>query len=227
MDTASDQCQWRRPNAGAIALCMHTTNRCLTSRGLGSKCNDQVMPPQAKPPVELAVGDHQVLPMARRVPAASPAPFGAACRALVAQAEMSGKKRYESRQNTPMPVLPKTRFARLLAAAWISLCIAVLVFGVIQRSIHDMPIAFTWFMSVLSAPLGLIIIPVIGMATSNASSALGVPYEPVLDLVPLWLQPSYSVTCSGSLQCHGLFARCSVVRQASSPSFQRAAFGSL
>lgn len=86
-----------------------------------------------------------------------------------------------------MPVLPKTRFARLLVAAWISLCIAVLVFGVIQRSIHDMPIAFTWFMLVLSAPVGLIIIPVIGMATSNASSALGVPYEPVLDLVPLWL----------------------------------------
>jgi hypothetical protein len=61
---ACRQRQWRRPSAGAISRWMarHTRSRpahihnspsrntrhCLTSRGLGSKCKDQVMPPQVK-----------------------------------------------------------------------------------------------------------------------------------------------------------------------------------
>lgn len=59
-----DQGQWCRPSIGLISFCMarHARSRpahihgspfldtrhCLTSLGLGSKCNDQEMPPQEK-----------------------------------------------------------------------------------------------------------------------------------------------------------------------------------
>ncbi|HEU4459230.1 MAG TPA: hypothetical protein VFR90_08925 [Methylibium sp.] len=64
---------------------------------------------------------------------------------------------------------------------------AVLAFGFVQRGVHDMPVAFAWFMIILSAPVGLLIVALIGVATSEASQALGLAYHPFVNLLPLWV----------------------------------------
>ena len=86
-----------------------------------------------------------------------------------------------------MLLLPKSLTARLLALAWLSLCLGVLAFGIVQRDIHDMPIAFILFMHFLSIPVGLLVIPIVGLTTSIAFSALGASYNPILDLLPIWV----------------------------------------
>ena len=46
---------------------------------------------------------------------------------------------------------------RLLAAAWLGLCLAALGFAFVQRQIHDMDIAYTYFMLFLTFPAGLLV----------------------------------------------------------------------
>lgn len=83
-----------------------------------------------------------------------------------------------------MYLIPRCLVGRLLASFWLVCCLAVLVFGFVQRDIHDMVEAFVWFMIFLSAPLGLLVIPFLG--SWGLAESLGYPYEPFFDLLPLW-----------------------------------------
>jgi type VI protein secretion system component VasK len=50
---------------------------------------------------------------------------------------------------------------RLLLGIWCTLCGVVLIFAIIQRDIHDMDIAYTYFMLFLTFPAGLIVAAVL------------------------------------------------------------------
>ena len=86
-----------------------------------------------------------------------------------------------------MNYLPTSRLGRVLAALWLSACFGVLLFGFIQRGIHDMPIAFYWFMIFLTAPIGFPVAVLIGGGLSLLSDSLGLAYHPFLDLLPMWI----------------------------------------
>ena len=76
-----------------------------------------------------------------------------------------------------------SKLGRALARLWLALYIAVLVFGFVQRDVHDMPIAFTWFLLLLSFPLGSLAVVLIGVALGSS----GLQYFPFWSEVPLWL----------------------------------------
>lgn len=72
-------------------------------------------------------------------------------------------------------------------AVWSFLCISVLLFGYFQRDIHDMPVAFYWLIIIFTAPVGIVVGPVTGIATTYFSNLFGIPYSPFFSLVPSWL----------------------------------------
>ncbi len=85
-----------------------------------------------------------------------------------------------------MQIAPKSTPGRLLAALWLVLCLAVLVFGFVQRSVHDMPVAFVWFLIFLSFPLGAALVIALGVAIGSITSATGIQYAPFWHELPLW-----------------------------------------
>lgn len=56
---------------------------------------------------------------------------------------------------------------RLLLGVWSGLCVAVLVFAIVQRDIHDMDIAYTYFMLFLAFPAGLIVAAVLAALSTS------------------------------------------------------------
>jgi hypothetical protein len=86
-----------------------------------------------------------------------------------------------------MTIIPKSNLGRVLAGVWILLCFGGLLFGWVQQSIHDMPIAFVWFMFFLTGPVGVLFAALVGMMTSLISENLGIIYRPFWDLVPMWI----------------------------------------
>ena len=78
--------------------------------------------------------------------------------------------------------IPRSFVGRVVAALWLAACIAVLVFGLTARAIHDMPVAVTWFLIFLSFPLGAGAVAVLGVALGSS----GVPYVPFWSELPVW-----------------------------------------
>jgi len=78
--------------------------------------------------------------------------------------------------------LPKVIKEIKVARVWLLLCVSVLVFGWIQRDIHDMPEAFSYFMIALTFPAGFLA----ALSGSFISQAFNTPYSPFWDLVPFW-----------------------------------------
>ena len=70
---------------------------------------------------------------------------------------------------------------------WVSACLGVLYFGYVQRAIHDMPVAFTWFMVILSFPLGIPGVLIAGLGWPALMHSLGYPYAPFRDELPIWV----------------------------------------
>ncbi len=82
---------------------------------------------------------------------------------------------------------PKTWLGRLLAMAWLLACVAVLVFGYEQRAIHDMPVAFTWFLLVLAFPVGSLAMVVVGVGFGTLTTLVGLQYQPFWHELPIWI----------------------------------------
>jgi hypothetical protein len=86
-----------------------------------------------------------------------------------------------------MQIAPKSIVARVLAALWLLLCLGVLVFGFVQRDIHDMPVAFVWFLIFLSFPIGLAVVFAFGLVTTTLGEFAAILYVPFWSELPLWL----------------------------------------
>ena len=56
-----------------------------------------------------------------------------------------------------MNVLSVLTVYRFVLGVWSALCLSVLVFAIVQRDIHDMDIAYTYFMLFLTFPSGLVV----------------------------------------------------------------------
>lgn len=95
-----------------------------------------------------------------------------------------------------LTLLPSSVVARLLASLWLCFCLAVLVFGYGQQDIHDMPVAFTWLMLLLSFPLGLLGVGLDYLIVEPVASALSLPYHPFFSLLPSW----FAMTIAGYFQ---------------------------
>jgi len=83
-------------------------------------------------------------------------------------------------------MIPKTKIGQFIAVLWLTACIGILFFAYIQQSIHDMPVAFIYLMMFISAPVGLIVAPITGIATSYLFEIFSFEYHPFLDLLPIW-----------------------------------------
>ena len=83
-------------------------------------------------------------------------------------------------------MIPKTKIGQFIAVLWLIVCIGILFFAYIQQSIHDMPVAFIYLMMFISAPVGLIVAPITGIATSYLFEIFSFEYHPFLDLLPSW-----------------------------------------
>jgi hypothetical protein len=81
-----------------------------------------------------------------------------------------------------MKIAPRGIVGRALAVLWLTSCVAVLIFGFTAREVHDMPIAFVWFLVLLSLPLGAVAVVVLGVALGSS----GITYIPFWSEVPLW-----------------------------------------
>ena len=79
--------------------------------------------------------------------------------------------------------IPKAIKEKKIARAWLLLCVAVLVFGWMQRDIHDMPEAFGYLMMALTFPIGFLA----AISGSYISQTSNIPYNPFWDLMPFWL----------------------------------------
>ena len=99
----------------------------------------------------------------------------------------SADARSVAKQKRGLLLLPASLIGRSLACTWLSACLAVLLFAYAKRGVHDMPQAFGWLMNILSFPLGLIAMAITGALNSALMGAIGVPYQPFRDELPLWL----------------------------------------
>jgi hypothetical protein len=81
---------------------------------------------------------------------------------------------------------PTSTLGRVAATVWVSVCLGVLAFGYVQRSVHDMPVAFTWFMIILTFPLGIPGVLLAGLGWPALMNGLGYSYEPIRDELPIW-----------------------------------------
>src|SRR5438094_417067 len=83
------------------------------------------------------------------------------------------------------------RYASIIAlairAAWLALCVAVLLFAWMNRDGHDMPEVVIWLMIFPTFPMGWPVGIVIGIATAFVSQHFGLAYHPFGDLIPEWL----------------------------------------
>ena len=86
-----------------------------------------------------------------------------------------------------MLLAPRSTPGRIVAALWISLCLVVLVFGFVQRDVHDMPVAFVWFLVFLSFPLGAGALVAAGASMASLTSATGIQFLPFWHELPLWV----------------------------------------
>ena len=86
-----------------------------------------------------------------------------------------------------MQLVPRSSPARALALLWLVLCLSVLVFGFVQRNVHDMPAAFIWFMMFLSFPIGFVVALVFGLLISTVGTVVAILYVPFWHELPLWL----------------------------------------
>ena len=86
-----------------------------------------------------------------------------------------------------MSYFPTSLLGRILATLWLTACLGVLLFAYVQQGIHDMPIAFFWFMAFLSAPIGSFFGALVGGGWSLLTDAIGSIYHPFLDLLPMWI----------------------------------------
>jgi hypothetical protein len=87
---------------------------------------------------------------------------------------------------TRQALFPQSFLGKVMAAVWLMACITVLVFGFVQRDIHDMPIAFVWFMIILTFPIGAAALVAIGVMFGVLDMAFGISYHPFWDELPLW-----------------------------------------
>ena len=95
-----------------------------------------------------------------------------------------------------MTLAPSSTVGRALAALWLALCVCVLVFGFVQQDIHDMPVAFMWFMIFLTCPLGFLGIAFDYFVVQPITNAAGSVYHPFISLLPSW----FAMTVLGYLQ---------------------------
>ena len=51
---------------------------------------------------------------------------------------------------------PRSGLGKVLAAAWLCLCMLILWFGVSYKASHDMPVAFFWLVTIATAPIGFL-----------------------------------------------------------------------
>lgn len=86
-----------------------------------------------------------------------------------------------------MAILPYSKFSKCIAVIWFGLCIAVLVFGYEQIHIHDMPVAFIWFMLFLSVPAGILVSLLYALSVPYLSGLPGYVYIPFLDVLAFWI----------------------------------------
>ena len=84
-------------------------------------------------------------------------------------------------------MFPASTVGRVLAVLWLAACLWVLGFGYQQQHIHDMPVAFVWFMIFLAFPCGFVVSAIVGFISASISARFGVAYHPFLDLIPLWV----------------------------------------
>ena len=84
-------------------------------------------------------------------------------------------------------LVPKSHYGKAAAALWACACFGVLAFGFLQRSVHDMPVAFTWFMIILSFPAGIIGVLIAGVGWPALLYGLGYSYQPFRDEIPIWV----------------------------------------
>jgi hypothetical protein len=89
--------------------------------------------------------------------------------------------------NLAITLVPKSLVGKVLATVWLMSCVAVLVFGFVQRDIHDMPIAFTWFLFFLSFPIGSVAVAAVGYLTGAVTMELGLNYYPFWNELPMWV----------------------------------------
>lgn len=81
-----------------------------------------------------------------------------------------------------MALGPTSTTGRVIAVTWLLLCIGVLVFAWVQKDINDMPIAFLWLMVFLTAPIGIVITALDGVA-----GAMGITNQPFWEMALLWV----------------------------------------
>lgn len=102
-----------------------------------------------------------------------------------------------------MKIAPESVVGRAVAALWLVLCAAVLLFGFVQREIHDMPIAFLWFLIFLSFPVGLLAVFLFSVLCTKFCAIMGVPYVPFWSELPLW----FAAVVAGYIQWFVLLPR--------------------
>jgi len=95
-------------------------------------------------------------------------------------------RKFMSMKITRQALFPKSILGKVMAAVWLMACIAVLVFGFVQRDIDDMPIAFIWFMIFLTFPIGAAALVALGVMFGVLDIAFGISYHPFWDELPLW-----------------------------------------
>ena len=86
-----------------------------------------------------------------------------------------------------MLMVPASTPGQIVAALWLLACFALLVFGYVQRDVHDMPVAFLWLLVALSFPVGLVGLLLVGGIWTPLSTYLGFSYHPFPDLLPYWI----------------------------------------
>lgn len=119
-----------------------------------------------------------------------------------------------------MQLVPKSLCGRCTLLVWLALCAAALVFAYVQQRIHDMPIAFFWFMVFLAMPIGYPVGALFGYGISVVLGPLGIPEHPFWSLVPVWV----GFVVFGYLQWFvavPFIVRALWRRFASNPSFKR------
>jgi hypothetical protein len=87
----------------------------------------------------------------------------------------------------PIKLFPQSRLGRRILSVWLFLCVALLIFAVVQRKVHDMPMAFTYLLIALTFPLGIPFGAIVGVSMSWLYANFGLTYHPVADLVPSWI----------------------------------------
>ncbi len=84
-------------------------------------------------------------------------------------------------------MFPTSTIGRALAVLWFAACLWVLGFGYQQQHIHDMPVAFVWFMIFLAFPSVFAVSVVVGIVSAAITSHFGIAYQPFFDLIPFWV----------------------------------------